>query len=234
MARKRSIWIRIQNGLKTVNLDPDPEWREIGQFGAGVARAGGTICAMAVTEDHEILAARDLLARYADVYPLESAEMVPVEDIAESFLGLRVKDAQLEDGVSGMLKIREREISVNAAEGVVWPRRRRFTIAHEVGHWQLHKDDIADLVVTRTHDYVPAAREKAKTPEEIREREANRFAAELLMPEDRIHAAVDVHGADVVAQAERFNVSALSMAWRLYNYGYITRRPIRRDYEGLD
>jgi hypothetical protein len=70
--------------------------------------------------------------------------------------------------------------------------------------------------------------------EEIREREANRFAAELLMPEDRIHAAVDVHGADVVAQAERFNVTALSMAWRLYNYGYIKRRPYRGDYEGLD
>mgnify|MGYP006276906343 FL=1 len=189
---------------------------------------------MAVTEDREILAARDLLARYAEVYPLDSAEIVPVEDIAESFLGLRVKDAELERGVSGMLEIRTREISVNAAEGVTWPRRRRFTIAHEVGHWQLHKDDIADLVVTRTHDYVPAAREKAKTPEEIREREANRFAAELLMPEDRIHAAVDAHGADVVEQAERFNVSALSMAWRLFNYGYITRRPYRGDYEGLD
>ena len=68
----------------------------------------------------------------------------------------------------------------------------------------------------------------------IREREANRFAAELLMPEDRIHAAVEVHGADVVAQAERFNVSALSMAWRLFNYGYVTCRPFRGDYEGLD
>ena len=189
---------------------------------------------MAVTEDREILAARDLLARYADVYPLDGAEIVPVEDIAESFLRLRVKDAPLDDGVSGMLRSREMEITVNALEGMRWPRRRRFTIAHEVGHWQLHKDDIADLVVTRTHDYVPAAREKAKTPEEIREREANRFAAELLMPEDRVHAAVDAHGADVVQQAERFNVSALSMAWRLYNYGYITRRPNRRDYEGLD
>ena len=175
---------------------------------------------MAVTEDREILAARDLLARYADVYPLDGDEVVPVEDIAASFLGLLVKDAPLDDGVSGMLRIREREISVNAAEGARWPRRRRFTIA--------------DLVVTRTHDHVPAAREQAKTPEQIREREANRFAAELLMPEARIHTAVDVHGADVVAQAERFNVSALSMAWRLYNYGYITRRPQRHDYEGLD
>ena len=206
----------------------------LGIAGAGLARALGTIDRMAVTEDREILAARDLLARYADVYPLDGDEVVPVEDIAASFLGLLVKDAQLDDGVSGMLRIREREISVNAAEGARWPRRRRFTIAHEVGHWQLHKDDIADLVVTRTHDHVPAAREQAKTPEQIREREANRFAAELLMPEARIHTAVDVHGADVVAQAERFNVSALSMAWRLYNYGYITRRPQRHDYEGLD
>lgn len=189
---------------------------------------------MAVIEDREILAARELLVRYTDVYPFDGADVVPVEDIAESFLGLRIKDAAMDDGISGMLRIREREISVNAAEGMLWPRRRRFTIAHEVGHWQLHKDDIADLVVTRTHEYVPAARSKAKTPEEIREREANRFAAELLMPEDRIHAAVDVHGVDVVAQAERFNVSALSMAWRLFNYGYITRRPQRGDYEGRD
>ena len=119
------IWTRVQNGGNAVKLDPGPEWRENGQFGAGVARAGGTICAMAVTEDHEILAARELLARYADVYPLESVEIVPVEDIAESFLGLLVKDAPLEDGVSGMLRIREREISVNASEGVRWPRRRR-------------------------------------------------------------------------------------------------------------
>ena len=130
--------------------------------------------------------------------------------------------------------IRRREIRVSAAEGARWPRRRRFTIAHEIGHWVLHRDDIADLVVTRTIGYVPSDPAKASTPEEIREREANRFAAELLMPEDRIHAAVGSHGADVVAQAERFQVSALSMAWRLFTYGYVTRRPRRSDYDRLD
>ena len=135
---------------------------------------------------------------------------------------------------SGELRIREREIRVNVAEGDRWPRRRRFTIAHEVGHWVLHKDDIADRVITRTIDRVPRERAKATTPEQIREREANRFAAELLMPEDRIHAAVGSHGADVVAQAERFQVSALSMAWRLFTYGYVTRRPRRSDYDRLD
>jgi IrrE N-terminal-like domain len=189
---------------------------------------------MAVAEEREIVAARELLAEYAAVYALDGGDVVPVEDIAESYLGLFVRDEALEDGVSGVLRIRERLIGVNAAEGARWPRRRRFTIAHEVGHWVLHRDDIADLVVTRTIGYVPSDAAKAKTPEEIREREANRFAAELLMPEDRVHAAVDRDGADVLVQAERFQVSALSMAWRLFTYGYITRRPRRSDYDPLD
>ena len=194
-------------------------------------RPRGTLSGMAVTEDREIVAARDLLAQYAGVFGLEDRDVVPVEDIAESHLGLLIRDEPLDDGVSGVLRIRERLIGVNAAEGERWPRRRRFTIAHEIGHWVLHRADIADLVVTRTVDYVPSDRAKATTPEEIREREANRFAAELLMPEVRVHAAVAAHGTDVAAQADRFEVSALSMAWRLYTYGYITRRPRRTDYD---
>ena len=193
----------------------------------------GTLLRMAVAEDREIVAARDLLGEYAGVYPLGDGDVVPVEDIAESYLGLLIRDEALEDGVSGVLRIREREIGVNAVEGARWPRRRRFTIAHEIGHWVLHKDDIADLVVTRTIGYVPSDLAKAKTPEEIREREANRFAAELLMPEDRVHAAVGSDGADVLVQAERFQVSALSMSWRLFTYGYITQRPRRADYDAL-
>ena len=189
---------------------------------------------MAIAEDREIVAARDLLDGYAGVYALESDCIVPVEEIASSYLGLLIRDEALADGVSGELRIRTREIRVNAAEGERWPRRRRFTIAHEIGHWVLHRDDIADCVITRTIDRVPRAREEAKTPEQIREREANRFAAELLMPEDRIHAAVAEHGADVVDQAARFDVSALSMAWRLYTYDYIRRRPQRRDYDAVD
>ena len=32
------------------------------------------------------------------------------------------------------------EIWVNAEEARQWPARRRFTIAHELGHWRLHRD----------------------------------------------------------------------------------------------
>ena len=59
--------------------------------------------------------------------------------------------------------------------------RRRFTVAHEVGHHLLHSDGAA--VLCR-----PADVETAAGDERTREREANRFAAELLMPEPLVRA----------------------------------------------
>jgi Zn-dependent peptidase ImmA (M78 family) len=45
------------------------------------------------------------------------------------------------------------------------------------------------------------------------EREANVFAAELLMPENSVRAVFREPDS-----AERFGVSAEAMAWRLYNF----------------
>src|ERR671931_1015872 len=59
---------------------------------------------------------------------------VPVESIAEDFLGLRIEQAYM--ACSGMLLPGERLIRINAAEGPrnESPLRRfRFTIAHELG-----------------------------------------------------------------------------------------------------
>src|SRR5262249_24490499 len=56
---------------------------------------------------------------------------VPVESIAEDLLGLAIHEQEL-DGVSGLLYPEQREIYVNVSDISV---RRRFTIAHELGHW---------------------------------------------------------------------------------------------------
>jgi hypothetical protein len=48
------------------------------------------------------------------------------------------------------------------------------------------------------------------------EREANVFAAELLMPEGEVRAA---WGGDADATAARFGVSGEAMRWRLYRLG---------------
>lgn len=117
---------------------------------------------MAATEDRDTAAARGLLERYGAVYGLPDAGPVPVEDIAESLCGLHVRDVPLDAGVSGMLLLQQREIRVNALEAGLWPARRRFTIAHEVGHWELHRDEIEDVTVTRTADYEPAGARSAR------------------------------------------------------------------------
>jgi hypothetical protein len=55
---------------------------------------------------------------------------VPVAQIANDLLGVHVEQAEL-DGLSGLLYLAERRV-VNSSEPR--PARRRFTLAHELGH----------------------------------------------------------------------------------------------------
>jgi Zn-dependent peptidase ImmA (M78 family) len=133
---------------------------------------------------------------------------VPVEAIAEDLLGLYVEEVDL-DGVSGLLYPADRLIHLNASDA---PTRRRFTLAHEVGHWicQVQEGRSAP-VMCRAEDLSPGA-------DRALEREANVFAAELLMPEAAVRSAVG----DPFA-ADRFAVSGEAMRWRLYSFGLAGR-----------
>ena len=118
---------------------------------------------------------------------------VPVEHIADSVFGLHVRnvddlrtapgvpDVPGTQGLSGLLLPAIGEIWVNAGEARVWPSRRRFTISHELGHWCLHRAERA--IWCRSHVIDPsddqAAADAARAPNE---READEFAAALLMP----------------------------------------------------
>jgi hypothetical protein len=169
-----------------------------------------------VTLDREIAAARETLARFGSLYGLAGAPPVPVEDIADSLFGLLVVDVP---GMaeSGTLRPARCEVHVNADETAVAPRRRRFTIAHEIGHWVLHAAGDRDRIV-----YCRITDGEAVDPIE---REANRFAAELLMPEPLVRAAwVGEHG-DVAVRAAGVVVSEVSMGWRVLNLGLTDRGP---------
>jgi Zn-dependent peptidase ImmA (M78 family) len=63
----------------------------------------------------------------------------------------------------------------------------------------------------RVEDVAPGADRTA-------EREANIFAAELLMPEPAVRAAAT--GSDT---ADRFGVSGEALRWRLYSFGLAER-----------
>lgn len=100
--------------------------------------------------------------------------------------------------------------------------RQYFTIAHELGHYFLHDGwlrthgDSGFVDFSNTTDGQGMLL-RADQPIEVdvqKELEANNFAAELLMPEDKVRAAWEVTK-DIVACAEIFLVSASAMATRL-------------------
>lgn len=148
---------------------------------------------------------------------------VPVEHIADSCFGLLVCEMehlqvapgapQLEEGqgFSGLLLPDRREIWVNSDEARDWPGRRRFTISHELGHWCMHRDD-GEPIYCRAGEIA----EEADRPERpLNEREADAFAAALLMP-PRLMRREYERDRDFERLCRRFNVSAKAMGRRLH------------------
>ena len=159
-----------------------------------------------------------LRKRYLDVFG-GSEIPVPVEAIAQDLLGLRIEARHELGDCSGLLLPSERLIVVNRAEASP-TRRVRFTIAHELGHWICHASEgrASEPVYCRQTDL-------ARDANRAIEREANVFAAELLMPEQALRLAW-LDYPQVEALATRFDVSATAMHWRLYSFGLMERGPL--------
>jgi Zn-dependent peptidase ImmA (M78 family) len=149
---------------------------------------------------------------------------VPVEDIAQQ-QGARLSLEPFKGGISGML-FRDAErtvIGVNASHART---RQRFTIAHEIGHLLLHE---RRSMFVDTHIY--RRDEVSSMGTESEEREANAFAAELLMPagfvEDEARELMDQHPSITARQlvarlAVRFEVSQQAMEIRLGALGILS------------
>ena len=91
------------------------------------------------------------------------------------------------------------------------PNRQRFTIAHELGHFindSANHDEFSDTVFFRNGDSNPM------------EAAANRFAAELLLPEHSFRDFVKNHSSKVEDIAEHFEVSSLAVRIRAKQLGY--------------
>ncbi len=138
--------------------------------------------------------------------------------------GALVVPEDLDSEVSGVL-YREPGNLIIAVNRHHAPNRRRFTIAHELGHLLLHQGRpvIVDHVVRARINLRDHRSSLATEREEI---EANRFAAHLLMPPGFVHYELDAalrRGLDEQATidrlARRFGVSTQAMEFRLTNLG---------------
>lgn len=162
--------------------------------------------------------ARDILANGQYSVPVD------VIDIARKH-EIDIRYQSLETSVSGVLVVKDGRptIGINQTHH---PNRQRFTIAHELGHYLLHRD-ISTVFVDAVYHRDDESSEGTK----LQEIEANAFAAELLIPETMVreqfgHQPIaDVDDALIRRLAARFEVSAQALTIRLTTLGLIATEP---------
>jgi Zn-dependent peptidase ImmA (M78 family) len=137
--------------------------------------------------------ARELLIEYESATGCVTEPPIPVADIIQTHLGLKLAYMDFEKslglrGVLGATYVKARLICVNKdlqereSEG-----RMAFTCAHEVGHWVLHRQFVDTAGRSDGHDIGILCRSAdARKPIEW---QADFFAACLLMPEDKVRKA---------------------------------------------
>lgn len=153
---------------------------------------------------------------------------VPVADMAGS-LGIEVRMEKVDDDLSGFLfrdmDARTAIIGVNSAHS---ENRVRFTIAHELGHFLLHEGETVHFDGKRPGLTLNLRGVEASMGTDDNEREANLFAAELLMPVKFLERDLRDDISDLMMDedtlsnlAKKYQVSVQALTFRLANLRYI-------------
>lgn len=138
--------------------------------------------------------------------------------------GIRVLEAKFaKDNISGAIR-KENDngvecwtIYVNRTDSI---RRKRFTIAHELGHYlSYQKGSKSKAHMDETGMFQDAAIAKRDGVVTEAEKEANEIAGELLMPAGSVNLKID-EGMNVEELANFFGVSESAMTVRLRNLGF--------------
>lgn len=152
-----------------------------------------------------VAAARDVIRKYElHSLPINVEELCDLLGIRLQYVDFSGIERKVGKEISGAIQKRGEKytILVNEDDPDV---RARFTIAHELGHYYLHmKDDSRQFVTSFRRDKSP------------RERAADKFAAELLMPKklvEREYRKMVIPVSDTLAK--KFNVSKPAMRIRL-------------------
>ncbi len=150
----------------------------------------------------------------------------PVDpELVAKHLGVQVKFEPLNE-ISGLTFHGDKgnRIIVNDSHP---PNRRRFTLAHEIGHFLLHQ---GRQLVVDSSVRVSRRDDLSSLATDSQEIEANTFAANLLMPRNFVLDALrEILSDDENIEAEtaigmlgqRFGVSREAMQYRLVNLGVL-------------
>jgi len=152
-------------------------------------------------EAHIERAANGLVYSYSCRYGLEADAPVPVDAILECSLGLTLNIGDLTgrlglDDVLGATWIESHTVmidqSLDPEQDSSKEGRFNFTLAHEAGHWELHRFQVCDppdqpsLFDFQSEPSIVCRTTRYREPMEW---QADCFAGYLLMPEDRVYRA---------------------------------------------
>lgn len=132
-----------------------------------------------------------------DVFSLAELQLrldvIPFDDLMAKY---RI-DAALTQDFSGIYV--DTESYVLWERGPVWKQNRlRFTVAHEIGHWVLHRDYAAKVKFVSFEQF--ARHFKGEDPARYwLEQEANEFAGRLLVPVERLRELFDQFARQIAA-----------------------------------
>lgn len=140
-----------------------------------------------------------LLAEYGRENGIVTAPPVPIDEIVEEHLKVAIEIRDLrtefpEGDVLGAIYFNEKRIAIDQSlvpeDFPAMRGRYRFTLAHELAHWRLHRH--LYLRPAREQDLLPTISDrpdhllKRSSFADPKEVQANRLAASLLMPREMV------------------------------------------------
>ena len=190
-------------------------------------------------DHHHAMTASSVLARHSSTVGTPVDLPVPIELIIEQTYRLEILWEDVPEPsdtvILGALAPSDRRIVLNMRHQALFEQYmgpERFTLAHELGHWIYDADD-PDQLALDLDGHSPESycyyRESPGLPEilRIRELNANKFAAHLLLPEDLVRRAnFDEVLKDLPGTARRWQVSRTTLRIRLQDLGIIREHSI--------
>jgi len=143
------------------------------------------------------LQVRQLLSEYGKKHTPFIDPPIDICAIAETFLGLRLDYMDLAkeygEGILGAINFEKKTVYINTTldpvENDRTEGRHNFTLAHEIGHWQLHRYEFLLPDNLKNQEFQPSILCRATQWKDPREWQANQFASYLLMPKTMIQNA---------------------------------------------
>lgn len=151
-------------------------------------------------------------------FGIDEPHKIDIEDIVYA-LEIPIQFKSL-TGCDGRIIHGKKNSIITINRDIEFETRKRFTIAHELGHYLMHKDN--PIQHTDTISSLSWFNNKGNTGISLHEFEANTFASELLLPTHKFMEAIQgipFSPGLIRKVSDQYHVSRSSIIYRFVEYG---------------